>query len=339
VVNSLSFLPLKHQKHKIPPNGFFFMKLLLTGSYSYTTDQLELLAGLGYQISLLPDERVTDGLDVADFEVVVCNNLFNHMNIGEFKNLKFVQLTSAGKDKIPVEHLKKTGIQLETARGVYSDPIAEWIVLKILEICKKSRYFYNAQQQKQWIKERNLIELSGKTAAIIGYGSIGIETARRLQGFKMHITAVDSRLPDAGDMQWINSMEKPKNIDMVLAEHDIIILTLPLTPKTRHMINGRRLDLMKDDAILVNVSRGSIIDELALIAALQHNRFTGVALDVFEEEPLPADNPLWKFDNVLVTPHNAFVSDHTRQRMFDLIYKNLITYSKERQYEIHSHFA
>ncbi len=315
------------------------MKLLLTGSYAYTEEQIKHLAGLGYQISILPDERVTDGMDVTDIEVVVCNNLFNHINAGEFKNLKFVQLTSAGTDKIPVDQLEKAGIQLETARGVYSDPIAEWIVLKILEICKNSRHFYTAQQQKQWIKERNLIELGGKTAAIIGYGSIGVETARRLYGFKMHVTAVDSRIPDADDMQWINSMERPENLDMVLAEHDIIILTLPLTSGTRHMINKRRLEIMKDEAILVNVSRGGIIDERALLTALQNHRFTGVALDVFEEEPLPADSPLWEFENVLVTPHNSFVSDRTRQRMFDLIYENLSTYSKERQHEIHSHFS
>jgi phosphoglycerate dehydrogenase-like enzyme len=124
------------------------MKLLLTGSYYYTEDQLKHLAGLGYQISMLSDERVTDGIDVADIEVVVCNNLFNHINIIEFKNLKFVQLTSAGTDKIPVTSLEEAGIQLETARGVYSDPIAEWIVLKILEIYKRSRHFHNAQEQK-----------------------------------------------------------------------------------------------------------------------------------------------------------------------------------------------
>jgi phosphoglycerate dehydrogenase-like enzyme len=315
------------------------MKLLLTGSFSYTEDQLELLAGLGYQVSMLPDERVTDGLDVADTEVVVCNNLFNHIKIGEFKNLKFVQLTSAGTDKIPENHLKKAGIQLETARGVYSDPIAEWIVLKILEICKNSRYFYAAQKKKQWIKDRNLMELNGKTAAIIGYGSIGVETARRLHGFKMHVTAVDSRLPGSDEMQWINSIEKPENLDMVLAEHDIIILTLPLTRETRQLINRRRLDTMKDDAILVNVSRGAIIDERALIRVLKNKKFAGVALDVFEEEPLPDKSPLWKFKNVLVTPHNAFISDRTRQRMFDLIYKNLRTYSIERKHEIHSHIA
>jgi phosphoglycerate dehydrogenase-like enzyme len=155
----------------------------------------------------------------------------------------------------------------------------------------------------------------------------------------MHLTAVDSRIPYADEIQWINSMERPENLDMVLAEHEIIILTLPLTSKTRHLINSRRLDMMKDKAILVNVSRGGIIDERALISALQSHRFTGVALDVFEEEPLPAESPLWQFENVLVTPHNAFVSDRTRQRMFDLIYKNLSIYSKERQYEIHSHIA
>lgn len=315
------------------------MKLLLTGSYSYTNDQLKHLAGLGYQISMLPEERITDGLDVADIEVVVCNNLFRHTDIDKFKSLKLVQLTSAGTDKFPVDYIEKAGIRLETARGVYSIPIAEWVVLKILEISKKSRYFYSAQQQHNWQKERNLTELAGKTAAIIGYGSIGIETAKRLQAFDVKITAVDSRIPEPEEMKWVHNLQLPEQLDATLSKSDIVVFTLPLTEQTHHLMNRQRLELMKNDALLINVSRGAIIDEQALIAVLQQNKFAGVALDVFEEEPLAANSPLWDFDNVLVTPHNAFVSAKNHQRLFDLVLNNLSAYAKKLPNEIPADIA
>jgi phosphoglycerate dehydrogenase-like enzyme len=315
------------------------MKLLLTGAYSYTNEQLNHLESLGYQITMLQDERTPSTMKFADIEAVVCNNMFRHTNIEEFKNLKFIQLISTGTDRIPVDFIEKAGIKLETARGVYSIPIAEWVVLKILEITKKSRHFFYAQQQHQWQKERNLEELTGKTAAIVGYGSIGVETAKRLQAFDVKITAVDTRKPAPDEMTWIHELQPPEELDIVLANKDIVILTLPLTRQTHHLINKQRLELMKDDAILINVSRGPIVDELALIAALKQNKFAGVALDVFEKEPLAADSPLWDFKNVLATPHNAFVSGKNHQRLFDLISKNLSSYAKQRQNEIPADIA
>ncbi len=116
----------------------FLMNLLLTGAYSYTNQQLKQLENLGCRITMLPDERSPNNLKVARIEAVVCNNLFKHTEITKFKNLKFIQLTSAGADKVPMDYIEEAGIRLETARGVYSIPIAEWVVLKVLEICKKS---------------------------------------------------------------------------------------------------------------------------------------------------------------------------------------------------------
>ncbi len=310
------------------------MKLLLTGAYNYTEEQLKHLAGLGYQITLLPDERIPDGLDAVNFEVVVCNNLFRHIEIATFKNLKFIQLTSVGTDRIPMDYITKKGIKLETARGVYSIPIAEWVILKILELYKNSRYFFHSQQSHTWIKERNLTELSDKTAAIIGYGSIGIETAKRLKAFNVNIIAVDSRKPCTEEMNWVTELQSPENLDTVLSQSDIVVLTLPLTEQTRHLINRQRLNAMKANAVLVNVSRGAIINEQALIKVLKQDKFLGVALDVFEEEPLPESSPLWDFERVLVTPHNAFVSDKNHRRLFNRILKNLSEYAKLHRREI-----
>lgn len=299
------------------------MNLLLTGSFTYTESQLEALASLGYHITFVQDECQPLEIEVENLDAVVCNSLFQNNDISRFKSLKFIQLTSAGRDRVPVEYIREKGICLETARGVYSIPIAEWVLGKILEIYKHSGTFYVSQQKKTWHKERGLMELTGKTVAILGFGSIGMETARRLKPFGVRLVAVDNRQPAPEDADLADDFYSTEMLNQVLAAADIIVLTLPLNGETRHLINAETLSLMKEHAVLVNVSRGGIIDEPALVAALKEGKFAGVALDVFEEEPLPADSPLWTFPNLLVTPHNAFVSENNPDRLFRLIHENL----------------
>src|SRR5690606_16220867 len=118
------------------------MKLLLTGAFKYSEEQLDSLKSLGYEILFIQDERVPLEVDVSDVDAVVCNGLFLYNDIKKFKNLKFIQLTSAGLDRVPLDYIKDQGIKIFNARGVYSVPMAEWVVLKILEIYKKSRKFY-----------------------------------------------------------------------------------------------------------------------------------------------------------------------------------------------------
>lgn len=226
-------------------------------------------------------------------------------------------------DRVPLDYIKNHGIHIANARGVYSIPMAEWVVLKILEIYKNSRYFYKAQSERKWQKRRDLLELAGKTATIIGLGNVGIEIAKRLNAFGVHVIGVDNRLLDPAENDLVNELSVPDEMDRVLNKSDIVILTLPLTDQTHHMMNKYRFEAMRDSSVLVNVSRGGVINEADLVEALQGNKFLGVALDVFEEEPLNQDSLLWDFDNVIVTPHNSFVSDKVNERLFGLIIKNL----------------
>ncbi|MEG3071874.1 MAG: hydroxyacid dehydrogenase [Peptococcaceae bacterium] len=304
------------------------MNLLLTGAFKYTKGQLDSIQDLGFDITFVQDERVllsevNQNIDIASIDAVVCNNLFLYNDINQFKSLKFIQLTSAGMDRVPLDYIKNHGIHIANARGVYSIPMAEWVVLKILEIYKNSRYFYKAQSERKWQKRRDLLEISGKTAAIIGLGNVGIEIAKRLNAFGVHVIGVDSRLLDPAENDLVNELCVPDEIDRVLNKSDIVILALPLTDQTRHMMNKYRFKAMRDGSVLVNVSRGGVIKETDLIEALQGNKFLGVALDVFEEEPLNQDSPLWNFDNVIITPHNSFISDKVSERMFGLIIENL----------------
>ena len=296
------------------------MKLLLTGAFAYSEAQLDQVKSLGCEVLFIEDESSPLQVDVTEIEAVVCNSLFQYSDIRKFKNLKFIQLLSVGLDRVPLEYIEQKGIRLYNAGDVYSTPVAEWAVLKILEIYKRSWFFYRNQDQSRWQKNRDLLELTGKKAAIIGLGNVGEATAKRLKAFGVEITGVDIRQVESEFTDHNVMIDK---LDEVLKLSDIIILTLPLNEETHHLINARRLKLMPDHCVLVNLSRGAVIDEAALVLALQNGKFHGVALDVFEKEPLPLDNPLWDFNNVIITPHNSFISDLIHQRLYTLVYENL----------------
>ena len=289
------------------------MKLLLTGAFKYSQEQLNMIQSLGYEVTFVQDERVPLDIDVSEFEAVVCNSLFLYNDITRFKKLEFIQLTSAGLDRVPLDYLKEKGIKLFNAKGVYSIPMAEWVVLKILEIYKKSRVFYKNQELHKWEKQRDLLELTDKTAAIIGYGSVGTEIAKRLKAFGANVISVDRQVKED---DYVDESILIDDLDAALEKSDVIILTLPLTAETKHLINEEKIKVMKDNAVLINVSRGGIIDETALIESLKEDKFLGVALDVFEEEPLN-ESPLWDFENVIITPHNSFVSDKVNERLLN----------------------
>jgi len=241
-------------------------------------------------------------------------------DIRKFKSLKFIQLTSVGVDRIPVDYIRKKGIKLFNAQDAYSVPMAEWVVLKILEIYKCSKRFYKNQADKIWEKQRDLLELTDKTVAIIGFGNVGNEVAKRIKAFNTKIIGVDIRKIRS---ELLDEFYFVSDIDEVLRKSDIVILTLPLTDRTKHFINKDRISNMKNKCVLVNVSRGEIIDEEALLDAIRNDRFLGVALDVLEQEPLSKENPLWDMERVIITPHNSFISDKIYDRLFKIIYNNL----------------
>ena len=292
------------------------MELLLTGAFKYSKEQLNKIENLGYRIKFVQDERIALDFDVSSIDVVVCNSLFLYNDIRAFSSLKVIQLVSSGLDRIPLNYISDNGIKVLNARGVYSIPMAEWVILKILEIYKKTILFYKNQERHRWEKHRDLWELTDKTASIIGYGDVGNEVAKRLKAFGVNIIGVGRREIQS---DYVDESMLISELDI----SDIVILTLPLNDKTKHLINKNRLDIMKNNAVLINVARGGIIDETALLEILSKGKFLGVALDVFNEEPLDESNPLWSLPSVIITPHNSFVSDKVNERMFMLIFENL----------------
>lgn len=301
------------------------MKLLLTGAFNYSAEQIKRLRAMGNGIIFVQDERVPLDIDVSEIEGVICNGLFLYNDIKQFKNLKYIQLISAGYDRIPLDYIKDKKIKVFNARGVYSVPMAEFAIGGILQLVKRFDLFYENKKKHVWNKSRTLGELFGKTSVIVGAGNIGSEIAKRLKAFDMTVIGVDifndSRL-------YFDKIELLDNLDDQLKIADIVILTLPLTDSTANMFDKTKFSIMKDTAIFVNIARGQLVKESDLIDALTKKEIAGAVLDVFNSEPLEERSPLWDFDNVILTPHNSFVGENNNKRMFDVIFKNLETFCK-----------
>ena len=296
------------------------MKLLVTGAWGCTETELETLSALGNDIVFMQNEKDILPCAYDEVEGVICNGLFLYHDIKNFTALKFIQLTSAGFDRVPIEYIKEKGIKIYNAKGVYSIPMAEFAICGVLDLYKQSRFFGENQKKHKWEKHRSLLELTGKTVAIIGFGSVGAECAKRFKAFDTTVLAVDIVKPEGSHFDEFFSFENIKN---ALSKADIVVLTIPLTEKTRGMFDENMLSYFKDKSVLVNISRGAVLDESALFSALESGKLMGAVLDVFCEEPLSPENPLWDNPNVIITPHNSFVGEGNSARLFHIIKANL----------------
>ena len=296
------------------------MNLLLTGCFNYSEEQIEVLRSLGYSIYFMQYEKEMLPIDAAEVDAVVCNGLFLSHDIDSFHRLKFVQLTSAGFDRVPVDKIKERRIELHNARGVYSTPMAEWAMFRVLEHWKQGWFFRREQESGRWTKHRGLREVYGMKVAVVGAGNVGQEVARRFQAFGAETTGFDIH---ENETPYFDQMFLTTTLKERVGYFDVLVVTAPLLPSTKGLISREVLLAMKDCAVLVNIARGGLIDEQAMCEVLKERKDLFAALDVFEHEPLQEDSPLWKLENVAISPHNSFVSDGNNARMFDVMYSNL----------------
>ena len=222
-----------------------------------------------------------------------------------------------------MEYVEQHNIRIYNARGVYSIPMAEFAIAGVLQLYKHMDRFAENQKDALWNKERNLLELFGKTVCIVGCGNVGTECAKRFKAFGCNVVGVDIVTREDENYSRIELID---NIDEVLVCSDIVVLTLPLTERTFHIMNKDRFEKMKKESVLVNIARGAVVDSTALIEALDNKKLGGAVLDVFEEEPLGNENRLWSMENVIVTPHNSFVGDGNRERLERIIFINMENY-------------
>lgn len=290
------------------------MKTLITGAFSLTPELRQKLEAMGLEITFHGDER--SPVDMPEqYEAVICNGLFLYNDITRFEKLRFIQLTSAGLDRVPLAYCREKGFRIENARGVYSVPMAEFALWGVLQLYKQGRFFSENQKAHRWEKHRGLLELAGKTVCIVGCGSVGTECAKRFEAFGCRVLGVATSAREQAHFEAVMAMDSLMD---VLSQADIVVLTLPLTEQTKHLFGREAFDAMKIGSILVNLARGAIVDTHAMIEALK-TKLGGAVLDVFEEEPLSPDSPLWDMENVILTPHNSFVGEGNRRRLQDKI--------------------
>ncbi len=232
--------------------------------------------------------------------------------------LRWLSSVGAGMDRWPLDVLRARGVVVTNGAGLASIPIAEYTVACMLAVCRGIESILAANRRGEWdSKSPGDRELNGSQALIVGYGHIGQAIAQRLRPFGVEVTGVRRR-PDgtpgviAAD-QWRARLH----------EFDWVILANPLTDETRHQISGGEVAGMKPDAWIVNIARGALIDDDALLPALREGRIGGAILDAFTVEPLPADSEYWRLENVIVTPHISWKSGHFKPRAAALFLANL----------------
>lgn len=295
------------------------MNLLVTGAWSDGKNCIAELEAMGHTVTFMQYEKDELPCSYEWVEGVICNGLFLTHPIEKFTNLRYIQLTSAGFDRVDMDYVKSHGIEIHNARGVYSIPMAEFALCGVLQLYKQAAFFRENQCNHLWEKHRGLLELAGKNVLIVGCGSVGNECAKRFKAFDCKVTGVD--LLPREDSLYIEMLPLDK-LDNALKQADIVVLTLPLTEQTKYLIDNSKLSLIKDGATLVNIARGAIVNTDALLNHI--DRFTGAVLDVFEEEPLNENSPLWDKQNIILTPHNSFVGEGNGERLKEIIVENLI---------------
>ena len=264
--------------------------------------------------------------DLGDAEVLflrwgIGREVFQQM-VARIPNLRWVHTISAGVDHLLFPELSQTDVVLTNASGVFNVPIAETVLAYILAVVKRMPEFLGQQQARTWHK-LELRELRELTVGIVGLGDIGAEVARLCHAFGMRVLGLRQRpRPDPH----VDEILPPEQLHDLLGRSDFGVIAVPLTKDTRQLIGAAELEAMKADAWLINIARGAIVDERALVKALQEGRIGGACLDVFVEEPLPEDSPLWGLPNVIITPHNSWHSARLQEREAELFLENLRRY-------------
>ncbi|WP_227935092.1 D-2-hydroxyacid dehydrogenase [Alkalihalobacillus deserti] len=284
---------------------------------------------------VVPDWQVIVGQDpskweehIKDAEIIAgWSKKMKNYTLKEDSSLRWLQTWSAGVNSLPLTELELREIQITSANGVHSYPITETIFGLMLGLTRKIHTYVKNQQAKTWHHGHMKLEIHEKTIGIIGVGSIGRETAKIAKAFGMHVLG----LRHTGEpTEFVDEMFTTDQLNSVLPRCDYVVVTLPLTAKTQHLLGAEQFDLMKSSAFFINIGRGEIVVEQDLVHALLEQKIAGAGLDVFTTEPLPEESPLWDMENVIVTPHTSGSTEHYDKRVIeDIFIPNLKNYIAE----------
>lgn len=263
----------------------------------------------------IPDTDVLIGWSIKPEQLAIANKL------------RWIHSPAAAVHQLMFPELIKSEVIVTNSGDVHGPVVAEHAIALLLALAKRLPQAAHYQQRRQWAQETlwqqepRPREVSGATVVVVGLGSIGREFTARAKALGMRVLAVREN-PQKGTAG-ADAVYGTAELDNLLPQADFLLLCTPVTPTTNQLINKARLARMKPDSYLINVGRGSLADEAALIEALKQNKIAGAGLDVFTEEPLPSDSHFWNLENVLITPHTAAVTDRLWDRHYQLIGENL----------------
>jgi phosphoglycerate dehydrogenase-like enzyme len=311
-------------------------------SARYRSRDLELIraAAPGSRIVTLSREGLTDE-PVEDVEVLLrgwlSSDAFDRL-LARAPRLRYVHSASAGVERAMTDAARERGLVITNARGVFSRPIAEYVLMMILAVSRRLPGLLELQRERTW-QPLEGVELRDVTVGIVGLGSIGGAVGALASAFGCRVVAVRRRseagssatagggdTPSFGEVM-LDRVGGPESLPELLAESDFVVLAAPLTPETEDMIDEAALAVMKPTAWLINIARGRLVDERALIDALREGRIGGAILDTFREEPLPPTSAFYDLGNVIVTPHTSWSSGRVLDRSVELFCDNLRRYA------------
>ena len=288
-------------------------------------DRLALIrdAARGYDVVRGERDAALDGVEIVLGEV-------EPAGLADAPELRWIQSWSAGVDWLLASDAPlPAALQVTNASGVHAVPIAEHVFALLLATARSLPALFRAQRDRQWAPDGVApFELEGKQMVLLGVGEIGARVARLAAAFGMFVTAVRHH-PDAEPVDGVARTVGTDALLDVLPEADVLVVTLPLTDATRGMVGAGALAALPERAVVINIGRGEVIDQDDLVSALAHGRIAAAGLDVFEDEPLPEDSPLWTMDRVLVTPHVAGLTPHYADRALSIFLDNLARYRRE----------
>lgn len=246
-------------------------------------------------------------------------------DIESAENLKWIMVASAGIEKMPHDAIEDKGIIVSNVKGIHKTPMAESVLAHLLALKRALPFIYRNQRNGEWNRKTKSSELAGSTAVLLGPGAIGSEIGRLLQAFGVRTIGCNRSGKKAPHMDDMVSFEKVLD---VLPEADIVISVLPSTAETYHLLKKEHFRVMKEDTIFMNFGRGDLVEDQVMLEALKTGEIGHAVLDVFEEEPLPADHPYWKMDNVIISPHVSSHSGKYVERALDVFIPNLHAWIK-----------
>jgi phosphoglycerate dehydrogenase-like enzyme len=240
--------------------------------------------------------------------------------------LRWIHAFTTGVDGLLGSEIRTMGFTITTTKGIHGSIMADHVLALIFAFVRALPALFRQQEARVFVKRMEAGETAGKTVGIVGLGRIGQEIGRRTAALGMRVVGLRHRSELSAP--WLERLYGEEERDAFLGAVDFLVLTVPLTPETQHLIGARELSRMRPSAYLINVARGGVVDTEALVAALRQGVIAGAGLDVFEEEPLPPESPLWELPNVIVTPHMAAVSSQYMDRAIEVFVENLRRYTR-----------